>query len=262
MRNLLPVSYGILVLLIIASVRVYWYALRLGYQWVQDVSLNVGAAVLAIFLTVFLIDAAIRRNERRERLRVQRVAFQRLRTPLVRHLQVLFGLYKAAVTVRPQKCASDVQGFFADDYFVQIAFLDFSKPAPVASLRALQWFDYLKTQFEDFRSALSRTVGKYALYLDVEAIELLEQMINSSFLSLVIQAPALRELDRKKGFKRSYNLLGGEGVSDLVREYVRWFAQLVEAYNKNVKPGEQLAVTSELWRNDISPQIGSARMSP
>ena len=212
-------------------------------------------------LTVFLIDALIRRNEERERKRVRRVAFQQLRIPLLHHLLVLHGMYKASIPNPPEIRPGEVRELFTDSYFVQLTFLDFSKPAPLSSAVPLQWFDYLKMESEKFKAALGRTIEKYAVFLEGDSVEILETLINSSFISLLEQAPAIRDVDKREAFKRNYNLLAGQGIAELVREYANVFTRLVELYNLAV-PGEQkLILGSDLWRNDIAPQFGSARIS-
>ena len=257
MKNLLRISYFVLIILLTATIAGFLYGTTSNQGWVRDLSLNVGTEILGILLTVFLIDAVIRRNEEKERARIRTLAFQQLRIPLVHHLGVLQGIYKASIANLPEHLPAEVKDLFEPGYFVQIAFFDISKTAPLTS--AVSWFDYLKSESEKFRLALGRTIEKYAVFLNATEIELLEMIINSSFLSLVEQTPAIRGIDQKEGYKRTYNLFAGQGMDGLVREYTDWFTQLIALYN-NVLPDNRIVITAGMWRNDVAPRVGSARM--
>lgn len=256
MTRLLRFSYATLVVLELVCL-IFLFIPTLP-DWMNDIALNLGTEILGILLTVLLIDSVIRGNEKRERSRYQAVALRQLRIPLVHHLQLLFSLYKASIPHKPEELVSDPRKLFSDDYFVQLAFFDFSKSAPVVP--EIQWFDHLKQEFTQFRDALSRTVEKYALYLDVETVELVEQLINSTLLSFVLQAPVVRDLDRSQGIRRQYNLLGGSGMAKLVREHTQWFSESVESYNEGVPVEQRIKLADHLWRDDVAPQIGSARL--
>ena len=261
MRNLLPISYAILFVLLAVAVGGYLCGMAQQIEWLKDFSLNVGTEIFGILLTVFLIDAVIRRKEERERNRVRQIAFQQLRIPLLHQLHMLHGMYKGCIPCQPEIVPVGIRELFSDDYFVQIAFLDFSKPAPLSTAVPLQWFDYLKMEVEKFKAALGRTIEKYAVFLDSDSIEILEKLIDSSFISLIGQATAIRDVDRRENFRRPYNLLAGQGMAEIVREYISTFCQLVEVYNLAVLEEGKLALDSGLWRNDISPQFGSARLA-
>lgn len=260
MKNLLHISYTVLIVLFAVSVGAFLFGSKSDQQWVKDLSLNVGTEIMGILLTVFLIDTVIRRNEAKKRARAKALAFQQLRIPLLHQISVLQGLYKASVTNLPEKLPVELEELFGPSYFVQIAFLDFSKPAPLASTTPLQWFDYLKLEAEKFRLSLSRTIEKYAVFLEVNEIELLEELINSSFLSMIEQATAIRAVDIKESYKGTYNLFGGQGMDSLVKEYTAWFTQLVAIHN-SVSPDNRLSVMADLWRKDFAPQVGSARIT-
>lgn len=260
MRNLLSISYTFLFLLLPASIGGYVCGVKQGVEWIKDVSLNTGTGVFGILLTVFLIDEVIRRNEARERKRVREVAFQQLRIPLLHQLTMLHSMYKASIPSLPENQPVEIRDLFSDSYFIQLAFLDFSKPAPLASAMSLQWFDYLKMEVEKFKLALGRTIEKYAIFLDGGTVELLETLINSTFISLLETFPAIRELDRKEGFSRTYNLCAGTSMAEIVRGYTNEFTRLVELYNATVPAEQKLTVGCGFWRKDIAPQFGSARL--
>lgn len=262
MKNWLPVSYVILLLCLVGTLAGYIYGTASQTNWVAEPSLNIGANVLGILLTVVLIDTVIRRNENRERSRIRRIAFQQLRRPLLRHLQVLYGMYKASAARPPEVRSADIRGLFDDCYFAELAFLDFSKPAPVSSPLPLQWFDYLSMTASEFKGDLGRTVDRYALFLDGESVELIESLINSTFISLLQQVPAVRNSGRRGQVVLSGNIWAGGGMGPVIREYVAWFTELVDRYNLTVRVEDQLSPNDDLWRNDVAPSFGSARQVP
>ena len=257
MKSLLRISYLVLIILLALTIAGFLYGTAFYHTWIKDVSLNVGTEILGILLTVFLIDAVIRRNQEKERDRIRTLAFQQLRIPLIHQLTVLQGIYKASIANLPENLPTEVNDLFGPGYFVQIAFFDFSKTAPLAS--AAPWFDYLKSESEKLRLALNRTIEKYAVFLNAAEIELMEMIVNSDFLSLVEQAPSVRTIDQKEGYKRTYNLFGGQGMDGLVREYTGWFAELIAIYN-SILPNNRIVITKDWWRNDVAPRVGSARI--
>lgn len=258
---MLPISKAFLLALLAATVGGYLFGATHQIEWLKDISLNIGTEIFGIFLTVVLIDAVIRNSEERERERIRQIAFQQLRIPLLHQLQMLHGMYKACILRPPETPATEIPDLFSDDYFIQIAFLDFSKPAPIFSAVPLQWFDYLRLEVDKFKTAMSRTLEKYAVFLDVNSIALLETLMDSSFISLIVQAPAIRDVDGRENFQRSYNLLAGQGMPQVVREFTDTFCQLVEAYNLAVPHEQKLVLNDGLWRTDMSPRFGSARLA-
>jgi hypothetical protein len=256
--NLLAVSYTILFLILGATLVAYIYGSYVGPDWLRDGSLNVGTEVFGILLTVFLIDAVIRRKEERERNRVRQIAFQQLRIPLLHQLIILHGMYKASVLHPPEKRPTEVKELFDDNYFVEIAFLDLSKVAPARNRNIaglLQWMDYLKQESDKFKSALGRTIDKYAVFLDARTVELSEKMINSHFLWYIEGVTIVRDVEVKEKRKRTY-LLSDSGA-DFAREYTSYFSEFVEIYNAVVPADQKITVHADLWNGPF----GSARAS-
>jgi hypothetical protein len=260
MKKIPLVSYFILAILLLGMVAGYVLGERLGKEWLKDLSLNGGTEILGILLTVLLIDAVIKRNEERERSRVRLAAYQQLRIPLIHQFMALHAMFKACIPIPPEKKATEVRDLFNDDYFVQIAFLDFSKPAPIASIQPLQWYDYLSLESRKFRAALGRTIEKYAVFLDVETIELLERLLDSSFLNILEQAPGSRDYDKKQGYKRAQNLLSGQGMSQLIRSYTSDYSGLVDAFNRIVQDDKKIVIDEDFWWDNVAPKYGSARV--
>lgn len=259
MHKLLRTSYVVLAAVLVVCVGGFVWGQIFDVEWMAGISLNLGTEVFGILLTVLLIEAVIRKHDGLERMRIRKVAFQQLRGPLQQQLTVLQVMYKAAVSHPPEKLPTTMSELFTDDYFVQLTFLDFSMPAPLASVAPLQWFDYLHMEADKFRGALSRTIEKYATFLDATAVQLMEELINSNFLAFLLQAPAVRQLDQKENLKRRYNFFSGQGMPDMVGQHARQIATLVSMHNEVAAQDANIELDSQQWRNDIGPQFGSAR---
>jgi hypothetical protein len=254
------ISYFVLTTLSAMSFIFYFKApSESKWDWVRNITVNLGTGIIVALLTALLIDAIINRKQERERKRYELVGLQQLRIPLLHQFQLLFNIFKASVEIKPQNIYQNLRDLFDEDYFVQLAFFDFSKPAPIAT--PLQWFDYLSHECTKFRDALNRTVEKYSIYLDSETLDVIEQLINSSFISFILQAPAVREVDKRGGFSRDYNFFAGSGMGDIVREYTSLFLKLMEYYNEQVAQENKIVFKDDLWRNDVAPQFGSARIN-
>lgn len=251
------ITLGVALLFLVG---LYVYSFYGGPAWLKDVSLSVGTTVLGILMTVLLIDMVIRRNEQFDRDRVIGVAFAQMRLPLLLHIRMLQGMYKAALAHMPSNPPLEMENLFGSDYTVQLAFLDFSKPAPILNVQPLTWFDYLHHEIAKFKSAVSRTIEKYATFLEPETVELLESMIASSLLGLLEQAVAIPPIDRQQGFNRQYNLLCGQGVADLIKQHTDLVLKLVFVANSELPREKQLELSADLWRVDVAPQFGSARI--
>jgi hypothetical protein len=254
------ISYLVLATLSAVSFILYFKApSESKWDWVRNISVNLGTGIIVVLLTALLIDAIINRKQEKERTRYELVSLQQLRIPLLHQFLLLFNIFKASVEIKPQTIYQNLPDLFDDNYFVQLAFFDFSKPAPTAT--PLQWIDYLSHECTKFRDALNRTVDKYSVYLDSETLDVIEQLINSNFISFILQIPAIREVDQRGGFRRNYNFFAGSGMRDIVREYTSLFLKLVEYYNQQVAQESRIVVTDDLWRNDVAPQVGSARIN-
>ncbi|MEW6497451.1 MAG: hypothetical protein AB1589_33860 [Cyanobacteriota bacterium] len=216
--------------------------------------------IMGIFLVVFSVDRVIEMEQIKEKNKREAVAFLQLRRPLIRHLYLLFNIFKASTEEKPDKTYQTISDLFDDVYFEQLAFLDFSKPAPVfMSIDEANWSDYLYRECAQFKEALNRTVEKYCLFLQPEIIDLIEEIINSPFIWLVFQAPNIRKLGRKNNISDSYNLLARQEIRDLFKEYTIRVSELFEQYNKRVPEEKQLKLSDALWANDVPPKIGSGR---
>ena len=257
MKKFLRDSYILLTLLALILLLLYYFNPGTT-NWLKDFALNITTEIIGILLVVTLIDRAISINQESERKKVQKIAFQQLRIPLSHHFTLLFNIFKSSVQEKPNKKYANVSDLFDDIYFNEIAFFDFSKPAPI--IPPTDWFTHLSRESAKFKNDLNRTVEKYSLYLDSDIIDLLEEIINSSFISFIIQVSSIPKIDEREGYSRQYNLFSGQGFHDLVEEHTTLFTKLIMYYNQNVSDEKKITMTDGLWGNNTSPKIGSSRL--
>lgn len=257
MNKFLRNSYILLTLLALILLVLYYFNPG-NTNWLQDFTLNLTTEIIGILLVVILIDRAIHIDKEREKRKVQEIAFRQLRIPLLHHFTLLFNIFKSSVQEKPDKNYVEASDLFDALYFNQIAFFDFSKPAPVTP--PTDWFNHLSQESAKFKNDLNRTVEKYSLYLEPDVIDSLEEIINSSFIWFIIRAPGIIKFDKKSGITQQYNLFGGQGSYDLVEEYTTLFTKLITYYNQNVPEEKKIIMTDDLWGNGVLPKIGSSRL--
>ncbi len=260
MRNFLTFSYIALAIVFAGSVAAYMFASQSDIGWLQDLALNLGTEVAGIVLTIVLIDAVIRRNEAAERLRIRRVAFQQLRIPFQHQLSALQKMYKAAATHLPEKFPVEARDLFNEAFFQELRLLDFSRPAPLGKNTTLRWADYLRIESENFKLALDRTLDKYAVFLDVDSVEMMEEILTSSYLSILIQISSARGSDEKHGNTSPDCLLSSSAMDDLFRNYIACFTRLIESHNKNLPSDQKIKVSEIYWQANFAPGTGSGRI--
>ncbi|HBL10382.1 MAG TPA: hypothetical protein DD379_03025 [Cyanobacteria bacterium UBA11162] len=259
MNSSLKKPYLVLVLLLGSCFFIY-FIISDPNSWIKSFSMEMASEIIGIFIVVFSIDRVIEIDQEKQRRKLESVAFLQLRRPLLRHFYLFFNMFKATITEKPDKVYQAVPDLFDNVFFEQLAFLDFDKSAPVLPSLEATWSDYLSKECVQFKDSLNRTMEKYCLFLQPEIIELMEDIINSPFLWLVFQAPAIRKFGGRQNTSGSYNLLARKEIRDLLREYTKLIAELFEQYNQRVSDEQKIKISADLWSNDILPKMGSGRI--
>lgn len=245
--------------LLIALVFSYLYSFFTdSLDWLKDISLNVGTEVLGILLTVWLIEAVIRKNELKEKERIKTLAASQVRLPLLHHVTMLTGIYKASLASAPLNPPMELAQLFGPHYAIQLQYFDFAKLAPTVYPQT--WFDYLHLTLNKFCSDLSRTIEKYAVFLDIETLELLEALMASSLTGFLTQAHGIPGAHKHLGVNQTqYYLFAGQGVADLIHQHTDLVQRLVELTNLRLPESKKIKITMDNWNNTVAPQFGSAR---
>lgn len=256
-------SYGVLATIIIISL--WTYFINPENSFLKDFSLNLSVEIIGIFLTIFLINKVIEIKDENERKKLEQIAFKQLKIPLGKHFRLLFNIYKASVISKPNLDINSMEDLFSNDYYSELKYFDFSKPAP--SIVSMTWSYYLSQECEEFKGALDRTIDKYSQFLESDVIDLLERMINSGFLTHILRVQRLMEIDSTLGFSRQYNSFQiAEFHSthldylDFRKAYIQDFTKLIDIFNSVVPDDRQIKYSDRLWDNGVAPRIGSARI--
>jgi hypothetical protein len=254
----LRLSLFILSGVFVALVVLYLTAFIERVDWLREISLNLATEVAGILVTVWLVDSVMRKRDENNRRRLCRAAFLQFRLPLARHLALMQAMFKAAIPNPPEHLPTTFDELFGPEYYVQLGFLDLAKPAPVAS--RIEWVDYLAQECLHFQKAAATTTDRYIAFLDPEVVEVFEQVLDSSFLSMTIQFPAVRNFDKVKNItNRQYNLWGSLGVQEPLRGHVSLLKKIVELSDAHLQD-KKLQLDAQGWSNQIAPAFGSARI--
>ncbi len=247
-------SYALLVIFIGLSLA--FYAIWLEVGWVKDWTAQIGGGLVTSLVVILLIDRILESQRQRERKKVRDVAVAQLRRPLMRQLQLLGNWYKAAVSGKPEALPSTVTGFFGEDFYEQIRWLDFAKTGP--TIAETSWLQYSANELKRFQDDLERVIDKYATFLEPSTIELLERLRDSPVASIVILSVNLPDIDRQHGWPRQYNFF--ESVVTLVRQHVEAVLELLDYVNAGLE--EPITLESLALLNEgTAPAFGSGRLA-
>jgi hypothetical protein len=222
-------------------------------DWLSGYFSNTATGIIASLIIIFLVDKLIEKNKEKERLRIAKIALQKLRHPIIWQMQLLCNIYKAAAESKPSRLPATFEETFTEDYYKEISFLDFSKDAGMAI--RMNWFDYLSSQINLFKGKLEQVTDTYAAFLDASLIDLLEKIIGSHFLSFIPQACMIPQVHRQLGVKRIYTML--RGAEREVKEHVSLMLELIKYYNSNCETPILLSVA--IWSDITEPKWGSSR---
>ena len=274
--NVIRRSYSVLAVLTALCLGTYVvlpFILPGAPQGWRDFLLSVGTNLLVIIIAFILVESVIKQREEQERDKYRAVALRRLRIPLTHHLQLLSDMYKASVERKPDREISNLRDLFSEHYFEQITYFNAIGPSPAAepmSLRAvtsgaqrrwIPWYQYLSTEVKQFKEEVDRVLDKYAMYLDSETLDLLEQLANSPVVMTVGQLPMTATmLLQTWGPQQAYNPFILEEDQPIVREHTDVFSRLVDIYNKEATDDRKIFVRNDrVWKDNVSPAVGSAR---
>lgn len=189
---------------------------------------------------------------------MRRVVFDRLRPALFGHLIFLTELHKASAISPPSDRAEGVKEIFGESFYESVKALDFNKPGP--TIPATTWLNYAAMRASEFRAALERVLDTYMSYLDPANIEVIENLQSSFFLRVLMMGPDIPVADRAINFNRPSNPLL-IGLNERLRQHVANVLALLDQLNDVASKRLTIGDFGDLWRTDVAPQTGSARMN-
>lgn len=120
----------ILLLLAVVMGVLFYFSRTDKADWLAAIWSNLSAGFLGSFLTVVVVDRALKKREQSERLRIQRLAMQQLKSILIGHVRELASWFKAASSERPVPLPTTAKDLFSDTFFETVRYFDFAKAAP------------------------------------------------------------------------------------------------------------------------------------
>lgn len=251
----------VLAMVLVAMVIAYIAGGRWRVDWVRDGALNLGTEVIGIVVTVWLIDASLRRQAEAERKRVRAIAFSRLRTAVGSHLDILGQVYKAATPALPAPLPETYEAMFSGvGFYEALARLDFYAPAQVSSIRPLQWMDYLAHDLGELKQAADDALSKFSHSLDSNDIEVIASLATSDLATFLARLPGLRQLNQQQGYPK-LDVFGAIDVPNLASPHIRVLLAAKSLVNAVTSPDLHVRPSQYLWRPDFAPAVGSAILS-
>jgi len=251
MQKYLRISYSILVFLCFISFTLYILNIC------SDLFLNLGTEIIGILLTIFLIDRIIKKNEENERKNLQKVVQRLLISPVNRHYDLWFNIYKATILELPAKDLTDPRELFNGDFYSKIAFLDITKNSPVYPER--DWAKYIYQELNVFKEKLERIIIKYSFILESELLDLLENIVSNHFVHHI--QLEYQSYKPEKGV--TWFIWQSEGnliINPVLEDYINAYYKLLDYLWNKIPEDKKKKITDQDWRDDVAPAIGSGRI--
>jgi len=223
-------------------------------EWLSSYLSNIATGLIGSLIIILFIDRLLERERQKQGLRIMRVALNRLKAPIQRHMALLCEFYKAAALNKPSPLPSTFEEVFTDRYYTTISFLDFYKDAPVKP--KVNWFEYVDLESRLFKDRLEKVEDMYSGFLEIDLIETLEGLVNSSFLKLLLNVKNYASIaaQHKKRIDQVFS-----GVRNFAELHVTLMMKLVKYHNSRVD--SPIALNKDFWRDDVEPKWGSSRPS-
>ena len=250
-------SYLLIGLIFVAAIGFYFFSIKVEFK---NFSLNLITEIIGIFITVFLIDSAIRLRDKKEKNEILKNALIQLKRPIQCQLNILLQIYKASCIQKPIDLKTNYKELFeTDDFYNSIQYLDFKKQAPVSP--KTDWVHFVSFEEENIKKSLDMILDKYAFVLDSRMIKYIDWITNSTFIFIISSGKALHNSDIDMGFERKHlNLLAGEQTVDYIKEFLNRVFNLINYFEEQIKEKKELHYDTGFWNDNFAPKIASGRI--
>lgn len=224
---------------------------------------NLAAEIFGILITVFIVDRIISKRNEEDRQRKQALAIRELKKPLTNHLSVLSNMYVASVSLKPETLPRTLEALFDASYFLEVANLDLTKPAPISYTgkeKRANWFEYIACECRRDLVLIDRVLSKYAIFLDEKFIDSVEVFRNAPLFSFSEAFELYPNIGTEKQEYPKNNVTFFGDIGDVVlKPHCTKFVALLSAYNQYVSETEKIGVNEDIWLDNIAPGVGSSR---
>ena len=251
MTRLSPISppyVSVLVIAIIsASLFIYLNIHDVGPTWLEPLVGGLATAIAASYIATTLITRKFREQEIDRQNRMRNTAYRGLKKSLQRHIQVLIEMYIATSEGPPENVPDNYQMLFSDDFEEQIQYLETSKKYPIV-IEDMTWGVHIKEQIKTFQEDIDKILNLYTPWLDTEEVETLQNLRDSSFLSLLI---SISYIDLSESSE-----LALMSMSDEISTHIELLLQIIEKYNDSEELDIQGIEDFNIWKENIAPSFG------
>jgi hypothetical protein len=238
-------------------------------DWDTDVFGNLATELVGVFITFLLLESYISHREKKLSDHRRKIALRSMSMLLSSHLGTIFTMFKATSIESPSEPVryTEVCKFFDDKFLNTIIYLDFSAKAPV--IPSMTWGEYLVMQFKQFHERLENAADKFGAGLTPEDVDLIEQLINSTYARMLMSNFGVRFghgklamlLDVERGGSINFASVTSQNeFYGSIRSYHQALCELVLRVNEVIKyMGKEPIRVIEAWGDHHSPGTGSAR---
>lgn len=244
-------------LLLLLASALFFILYGLNYQkdnWQEAVFVNMATGSLGTIVTLVFVDSILKRVENLRSRRYASVATLRIRVYLQRHLNLLFDIYKASSDPLDFGSHKSIEEIFGEDFYRTVRQFDISASAPVTG--NMRWADYIHQEREELDRQLKDVLDNYAMHLDLELVEAVEALRVSSLYDIFSKMPVLADIASPP-----IAVFGDISMWQVVEEYIKKFFNVIEGFNEYAQDGKEVFFDDQWFRNDIAPQVGSARLN-
>lgn len=184
-------------------------------RW-ADLGLNLVAEAAGMSVTIFVIDALLKRDAARRAAPQQICAYRDIRAMVTRMIllyQMIYGVSGRSVTGLSEL-------FDEPSYHEYMKRVHLDDPAPVRPARS--WLGFFCSECSDFRSRASQVMLRYSAALDPAVYELVHQIHDQTWESGLLQAVVTEA--RKAGAKQFSSL---DSLLSFPSEWIRCLRALV-----------------------------------
>jgi len=225
-----------------------------GESWLQGLAIT----SLGSYITAVLVDLSFRRKEEREKKRVKRIVLRQLSGIIHRHIDHLSNWYIGALYEYPKTIPTKYSKLFDEEYIETVKKVDFSENYPTAGPRDPTWMAVSNHHMNQFSEDINEIISKYSLYLNSDMIKTLQNLADSPITNIFDSD--MMEYDKRKGVKRDYNILNGGNVDIYLSEHLDLVLEVIEWFENDSKVDIISVEDLDAWRDDVSPQAGSAKI--
>lgn len=208
------------------------YISQLSNPWLSSGLSNLATGFIASVIIYYLIEQIIEKNKKEEERKRKQICYRRLYYPLSRYMGFLKRLYNDTRNNPPDEIPETLSDMFDSEFIENCEMLDWSSDPDFISQRT--WRDYIFFSNSTLIKDLNEILDMYSYALDTETINLIEDIIQSSFMYVSGSI-----MDNISSFILNFPVVGKIGnffrAGDDFLKVISLIIQLVKEINPHIK---------------------------